>query len=63
MALAEPLCLLLPGVGTLGIEKRFVESGADVNTKDRHGWTPLRESEVPDRRPDIDLLRQCGARY
>jgi|SaaInl7_100m_RNA_FD_contig_21_221994_length_261_multi_2_in_0_out_0_1 hypothetical protein len=50
MALAEPLCLLLSGVGTLGIAKQFLESGADVNTKDRHGWTPLRESEVLDRR-------------
>ncbi len=49
--------------GHTGIAKLLLDSGAEVNARDQYGWTPLREAEVSDRRPVIDLLRQCGARH
>lgn len=49
--------------GHMGMARLLLESGAEINARDKYGWTPLREAEISDRRPVIDLLRQYGARH
>jgi len=47
--------------GDLVAVRKMVESGADVNVRDRFGWTPLILAAVHARTPIISYLLSVGA--
>ncbi len=49
-------------LGHARVVELLLDFGAEVNARDRYGWTPLREAEVSHRITLADLLRQRGAR-
>jgi len=47
--------------GHAGIARALVEAGADVNAKQRHGWTPLHGAAHSGDRELVELLLERGA--
>ena len=38
----------------------LIKKGADVNTRDKGGWTPLREAEERGRSTTAAIIRKAG---
>ena len=46
--------------GHEAVVRVLLDFGADVNIRDRYGWTPLREAETGERNAVVRLLRRRG---
>ncbi|MBM3265676.1 MAG: ankyrin repeat domain-containing protein [candidate division Zixibacteria bacterium] len=48
--------------GHAQVAELLLDCGAEVDARDRYGWTPLREAEVSNRLFVADLLRHRGVK-
>ena len=49
-------------VGDLEKIKQLLENGADVNAKDKYGWTALRYASSWGHKEIVELLKSYGAK-